>query len=72
MKDSKENIIEESKCMTVLKYQCGYANSLLPKETERYFQRLSEKLSFMVSEVCYGKLRNLSKSTGVYTELVIS
>ena len=65
LKESKVSVIEESKCMTVLKYQCGYANSLLPRETERYFERLSEKLSLMVSEGCYGKLRNLSKSAGV-------
>ena len=65
-------MLDESRNITVLKYQCGYANQLLPKETERYFERLSQKVTHMVSNVCYGKLGNLSKSTAVFTELVIS
>ena len=72
MKDYKAGVLTESTHITVLKYQCGYINHLLPKETERYFDRLSNKTSVMVSDICYGKLQNLSKSTNVYTELVIS
>jgi hypothetical protein len=72
LKDFKEDVLVESKHFTVLKYQCGYINHLLPRETERYFERLSQKTSKMISDVCYGKLGNLSKSTNVYTELVIS
>lgn len=65
-------MLDESKNITVLKYQCGYVNQLLPKETSRYFDRLSQKIIHMISDVCYGKLENLSKSTSVYTELVLS
>lgn len=72
LKDYKDGVLTESSHITVLKYQCGYINYLLPKEAERYFDRLSKKTSVMVSDICYGKLKNLSKSTNVYTQLVIS
>jgi hypothetical protein len=70
LKDYKQNILQESGHITVLKHQCGYTNELGVSESYRYFDRLSQKVINLVSEVCKGKLGRMSQSINTITELV--
>lgn len=72
LKDSKVGVLEESSSITVLKYQCGYINSLLAEEGLRYFTLLSSKMEKMISDVCYSKLEYLAKTLNTFTALVQS
>lgn len=72
LKDYKQSVLDESSHFTVLKHQCGYANELVCQEAERYFCRLSKKMTQVISDVCYAKLSKLTQSVNVCTELVIS
>lgn len=62
--------MDESSNITVLKYQCGYINSLLADEGQRYFRQLSAKMEKMISDVCYCKLDYLGKTINTFTALV--
>lgn len=44
LKEFKMTIIDESKNITVLKYQCGYINYLMMNEGHHYFKLLGSKI----------------------------
>lgn len=72
LKEFKGNVLEESSNFTVLKHQCGFINEVACSENHRYFERLSKKITNVVSDVCYARLAKLTQSVNVCTELVIS
>ena len=72
LKESKTSVLEESKSIVVLKYQCGYANSLLAEEGHLFLRLLSDKVKHVVSDISYAKLDQLSKEVNGFTDLVFS